>query len=87
MMGKQDEPAAALLEIIVNSLYAFFFAIKLAESELSTVGCVVAIDFILHLKMTYQIVKEHTKVKVQNAKNSNGKEKIILNGINLSRTD
>ena len=78
MMGNQDEPAAALLEIIVNSIYAFFFAIRLAESELSTVGCVVAIDFILHLKMTYQIVKEHRKVKVQDAENSNGKEKIIL---------
>lgn len=40
---------------------------------------VVAIDFALHLKMTYDIVKEHNKVATQNVENrSNDKEKTIL---------
>ena len=37
MMGEQDEPAVALIDITVNSTYAFFITIRLADADMETV--------------------------------------------------
>ena len=66
MMGEIDEPASALVDVTVNGVYAFFITIRLADAEIATVFTVVAIDFILHLRLTYQIINEHRKVAVEN---------------------
>ena len=62
MTEKQDEHASALLAINVNSSWALYIAIRLVGSEWSTICCMVIIDFILHLKMTYQIIQSLRKV-------------------------
>ena len=66
MMGELGEPAYALLDVTVNGQYAFFITIRLADAESATVFTVVAIDLILHLRLTYQIINENRKVAVEN---------------------
>ena len=66
MMGEIDEPASALVDVTVNGVYAYFITVRLADAEIATVFTVVAIDFILHLRLTYQIINEHRRVEVEN---------------------
>ena len=66
MVGDQDEPATALNDISLNATYSMFFAVRVADAEVATVCCLVAIEFILHLRMTYQIIKDHKKIAVEN---------------------
>ena len=62
MMGVQDEPASALIAIYISTIYSTFIAIRLVGAQFSTVCCTIAIDFVLHSKMTYQIIKECRKI-------------------------
>ena len=58
MMGNQNEAATALLEILVNATYSFFIANKFPDAEITTIIFVFTIEFALHLRMTYQLIKE-----------------------------
>ena len=62
MMGDEDEAAVALIDTTVNSTFAFFIAIRLASAKMETVFVILAIDFIIHLRTTYQIINEHRTV-------------------------
>ena len=62
MMGVQDEPAAALVAINVSTIYSFLIAVRLVGAELATICCTFAIDFILHAKMTYGIIRERKRI-------------------------
>ena len=52
IMGDQDEPAAALNDISVNTTYSLFIAIRLVDAEVATVYCLVILEFVLHLRTT-----------------------------------
>lgn len=62
MMGVQDEPASALIAIYISTIYSTFIAIRLVGAQFSTICCTIAIDLVLHSKMTYQIIKECRKI-------------------------
>ena len=62
MAGDTDEDAIALLTVTIGTEYSIFNAIRLVGAELSTICCTVGIDFVLHLKMTLQIIKEHKRI-------------------------
>ena len=66
MIGVQDDAAIALLTITINSSYSLFIAIRLVGEEFTTLCCTEAIDFIMHLKMTYQIIKESREINGAN---------------------
>ena len=63
MMGKQDEPGTVLMAIHVGASYSFFIAVRLWEAQFSTLCCTMAIDLVLHLLMTYQIIHEYRKTQ------------------------
>ena len=65
MMVVQDESSAALVTITINGSYGAFVARRLEGASLATICSVVAIDFFIHLKNTYQIIKEHRKVNIE----------------------
>ena len=58
----EGEETIALNEIILSSEWSIFIAIRLVGEEIATICCAVAIDFVLHLKMTLQIIKDKNKV-------------------------
>ena len=62
MMGEQDGPAMALLTINVNVLYAGFITVRLVGAEWSTICSSVVIGFVIHLRLTYQIINSFKKV-------------------------
>ena len=62
MMGDEDEAAVALIDTTVNSTFAFFIAIRLANAKMETVFVILAIDFIIHLRTSYKIINEHRTV-------------------------
>ena len=84
MMVKQDESAIAWLVIAVNSNYAIFIAIRLVGAEWVTIFCTVAIDFVLHLKMTYQITKEFGKANDERTENNNTEKNILITKLVLA---
>ena len=61
MAGSDNESANVLLGMNINVHYALFIAIRLSGSHISTVSCTVAIDFILHLRMAYQLIQLRNK--------------------------
>ena len=65
MMGEEDEPATALISITISSTYSFFIALRLTGANIETVFCFLAIDFFLHSRMTYKLIKAH-KNRVNN---------------------
>ena len=71
MMGAPDEAATVLLVIHTSSAYALFIAIRLVGASFSTTCCAVAIDFVLHLKLTLQIIKECRRVNGAETENRN----------------
>ena len=64
MSESQDEAAKILVAVHVSCDFCFFIAIRLVGAALPTVCTSVAIDFVLHSKMTYEIIKELKKVSV-----------------------
>ena len=62
MVGNQNATANALGSFTLSVQYALFVAIRLVGAEKTTAYCLMIIDFLLQLKMTYQIVREHRKV-------------------------
>ena len=74
MMGQQDQPAKALISITISATYGFFFAIRLAGATSLTVFCVLAIDFFLHSRITYKLIKENKKVNHEVSQNGGRKK-------------
>ena len=69
MAGGEDETSNVLLGIIINVHYALFIAIRLSGSQITTIICMTTIDFILHLKMTYDLIRIQNKTaSIQNEK-------------------
>ena len=62
MMGVKDHSANALLVINVSTIWSFFIAVRLVGAEFATMICTVCIDFILHSKMAYKIIKDFKQV-------------------------
>ena len=62
MMVEKDETASALIAINTCTQFSFFISIRLVGAEFSTICSTVAIDFVLHLKATIDIIKELRKV-------------------------
>ena len=73
MMGSLDEPATVLVAINTNILYSFFVATRLAGATGTTVFCVVSIDFALHSHITFQLIKEYSKVQENATENNTNK--------------
>ena len=84
MMGEEDEAAAALIDVTVNSTWAFFITIRLANAEMETVFVVLVIDFLIHLRTTYQIIKEHRTVADENVGKQRTKKEFYLLQLILS---
>ena len=76
MMGKLDEPASSLIAITISSFYGSFVAFRIAGATVTTVFCVVSIDFAFHSHITYQLIKEHKKVKDLDSRNGLKKKNI-----------
>ena len=78
MMGQLDDSATALLGITISTTYSFFVAIRLAGATIETVFCFVFIDFVLHSRITYTLIKEYNNNrKVEDSEN--GSRKICIN--------
>ena len=69
MNGSQDESAKVLVAVQVSCQFSFFIAIRLVDASLLTICSTVAIDSVLHLKMTYEIIKELRKVYIDGREN------------------
>ena len=76
MMGQQDEPATALVSITISCVYGFFIAVRLTRATLATIFCTAAIDLVLHLNVTRQIIHEHKKVSGDTIQNGMAKKSI-----------
>ena len=84
MMGNQDESAATLLTVTVNGMYGLFIAIRLPGANLTTVCCVLAIDFLVHLKISHQVIKEHRKVAIEQTEQESTKMSIYTSQLVVS---
>ena len=62
MAGKENEASNVLLSMNINVHYALFIAIRLTGAHVFTVICMVLIDFTLHTKITYGIIKLQKKI-------------------------
>ena len=69
MIKKQNEDAVALLTVTISSFYSFFIAIRLSGATFTTVCCVVSIDFVHHLVLTWKLIKEYKKVDQEHDEN------------------
>ena len=65
MSGSQDEASSVLLGLAVNVNYSTFVAVRLPGAEIMTVCFIIAVDFVIQLQMTYQIVQLNNKVTNQ----------------------
>ena len=65
MAGSEDEPSTVLLGLTVNVHYALFIAIRLTGFHVTTVISMVIIEFMMHLKMAYSLIKLQNKVAAE----------------------
>ena len=84
MVGIQDESGTALLSITVSSRWSFFIAIRLVGAEFGTILCTVVIDFMLHMKKTYKIIKESKRINTIGIENEITKKKINVTKLLLA---
>lgn len=78
IMGIQNEPAAILNAINVSTTYTSFITIRIVGTEVSTIFCTVAVDFILHLKTTHEMIKGFTRVGAERIANENTRNNISI---------
>ena len=69
MLGGQDEASKVLLGLSINSAYSFLIAVRLPDAEIITVCCIVAVDFLLQLKITLKMVQLHNFVTDETIRN------------------
>ena len=84
MAGEKDEDAISLLTVTITTEYSIFNAIRLVGAEWSTLCCTVGIDFILNLKMTLQIIKEHKKITNEGTKIVNAEKNFKITTLILA---
>ena len=84
MMTKMYEQATALLTTQANSSYAFFIAIRLVNAEWATMISTVAIELILHLRMTFQIIQDRRKTKGEATTNENSQDNLKMTKLILT---
>ena len=84
MMTKMFEQATALLTTQVNSSYAFFIAIRLVKAEWATMISTVAIELILHLRMTLQIIQDRRKINEEATPNENTQDNMKMTQLILT---
>ena len=84
MTRDKDEDAMALNTINVSTNYAYYIAIRFVDAELSTVVCVIAIDFVIHLRQAIAIVKDHRKLMAEENEESNIETNINLTNLIVS---
>ena len=78
MTGGQDEASSVLLGLAVNAEYSFFISARLPAVETVTVCFIIAIDFVLQLYLTYNIVQVHNHVTDYGIEDrSVGQQKIV----------
>ena len=75
-MGELDEVATVLLAIVIGTNYSFFIAIRLVGADLATICSTVTIDFALHLRMTFKIIKEFKRINNETLANTENNTKI-----------
>ena len=61
MSGDNDEEGKVLLGMHISCHYAFFIAVTLSGSHISTIICMMLIDFSMHLKMTFDLINLQRK--------------------------
>ena len=64
MVGTENEKANVLVGIGINVGYGLFVATQLANARNSTVFCIVAIDFLIQLKMSWRIIQLNKSIGV-----------------------
>ena len=79
MSGGHDEESIVLLGFAVNAAYSFFVAVRLPGAEVLTVFFFIAVDVVIQLKMTYQIVRLENQVSTgEKKKGNNEKQKMVM---------
>ena len=79
MVGIENEKANVLLTVTINIAYGLFTAIVLIGARNITMVGMVAVEFLIQLNMTYQVVKIHKKVTVlDDEKSKMAKKKAVL---------
>ena len=86
MVGYLDEPSTVLLAVTNNSVYASFIAIRLVSMELTTAFCIMTIDFVLHAKVTYQIIRDLSKVGAAKLKNGCKETRNLITKLAVAET-
>lgn len=84
MIGDQKEQEITLLTITLNGHYGLFIAIRLTGANLTTICCILAIDFFFHLKATYEVIKEHRKVVIEETEHANSRKSIYTTQLVVS---
>ena len=80
MIGTENERANVSLGATINFFYGVFVAARLSGARNVTVFGIVVGDFLLQLRMTYQIVQLHKKIANHEDKNlKKEKRKVIIN--------
>ena len=78
MSGGQEEASNVLLGLNINSMYAFFIAVKLTNADPVTVFFIIVVDFFLHLKMTHKIFQLNNFVSSEATENeSMGQQRMV----------
>ena len=75
LIGAENERANVLVATSINVSYGVFAATKIAGARVPTVFCMVAIEILIQLRMTYQIVKLHKKVNLHGNETINSDER------------
>ena len=64
MTGGNEEESKVWFEVKVNSIYAYFVAVRISDAQPMTVCLFVLVDFVQQLQMTYKIIQCHKKIGV-----------------------
>ena len=75
LVETENERANLTLTVTVNLSYSLFAVTSLVGARSETAFCVLVVDILMQLKMTYQIVKLHKQVMVDGHENSKMKQR------------
>ena len=79
IVGSENERANFNLGAHINLSFGLFIAISILGSRPATVACMVVVDALMQLAMTYQIIKLHKKITAdENGISNKQKDKVIL---------
>ena len=84
MSGGKEEASKVLLQLSINSVYAFFVAARLPNAELITVFFIIVVDFLLQIKMTQKICQLHNVISSEAIKNESKEKQRIVTELALA---